>query len=277
MNTQTLIQLLQHSESRIRLNAARILGMLDEVEAFQPLVKAFKRETDAQTINVMAWAGKRLKAAQANHYNTFEELWRHYGLQREVESAHQPDEDRYLGLDTHEMNMLHEQAKSDARKDRIQRRLYGSSLPGGTSPDEGLNATLLPRDTGGRRRVMPIQPTTTDIHVHVGRLLHDPRPDMRRKAAITLGDINNPAALSALAQSFLEDKAAEVRATAQHVGKRLYWNLLYWEMERDGLIQREIERRRAARGERPKTETALTQKKAIEDVLKRGLEKRKKK
>jgi HEAT repeat protein len=276
MNTLTLIQTLQHSQWQERLNAARILGMLDEVDALPPLTRAFKRETDSQVILVMVWAGKRLQAAKANGYNTFEQLWKHYHMEREVSA--EKDETPYFGLDPHEMEMLYEQSKSQRRANQIQRRLYGISFS--ASKDSSLNAgglepTLTHREGDTKRRAMPVEPTSTEIRPHVQRLLHHQDPQVRRKAAITLGDINNPSALSALAHTFMNDAVEEVRAASQHFGKRIYWNLLYWEMEHDGTIKQEIERRRS-KSEKPITDPDAAQKKAIEDVLRRGMEKRRK-
>lgn len=277
MNTLTLTQTLQHPQWQERLNAARILGMLDEVDALPALTRAFKHETDSQVVLVMGWAGKRLQSAKANRYNTFEELWRHFHLQREI-----PDKEAetpYLGLDPHEMEMLHEHMKANARIDKINRRFYGKTLSISQNPRKsGLEPTLTHRERDSKRRVMPTEPTTLDIRPHVQRLLHHSDPLARRKAAITLGDINNPAAFSALAQAFVNDPVEEVRAATQHFGKRIYWNLIYWEMEQDGTIKREIERRRSLYDNQKSTgDTEAAQKQAIEDVLRRGMEKRRKK
>jgi hypothetical protein len=286
MNTATLIQLLQHPEAHLRLNAARILGMVDEVEALPALAKAFQCETDPAARKVMAWAGKRLKEAHAGNYNTFAQLWKHYQIEREVQGGKSPDADVYLGLDAHQLEMIRQQIEAESRSRKIQQRTMGttlSPLSGGKAGGTGELRSTHTHDIGdSRRRAMPTQPTQTDTRVHVQRLLRDPQPEMRRKAAMTLGDINNPAALPALAQAFMEDASPDVQAAAQQVGKLLYWNLLYWEMERDGIIQYEIERRKAqnaasnapSAGETPSAKS--TQERAIEDLLRRGREKRRK-
>lgn len=297
MNTLTLIQLLQHTEPRLRLNAARILGMLDEVHALAALGHAFKRETDTTARVVMGWTGKRLQAAKASHYNTFEEIWRHYHIGREIEQK--ADEDKhYVGMSQHEMEMLHEQLQAEGRLKSIHSRnafmlglanrlnplsgLAANTMMGGKPRTEGsLISTDSTADAPTNRRAMPSQPVTIDIRAHVQRLLSDSDAAMRRKAAITLGDLNNPSALSPMAQAFMDDPVDEVRTAAQHFGKRLYWNLIYWEMEQDGSLKQEIERRRAMLAEqtgRAPSNIASdpAQKKAIEDVLRRGLDKRRK-
>ena len=78
------------------------------------------------------------------------------------------------------------------------------------------------------------------------RLRESLAPAAREQAALELSHLNNPAALPYLAAAFALDPADKVRDAAQRAGKLLYWNALYWQMEQDGTLQAEIERRAAA-------------------------------
>ncbi|MBC8099975.1 MAG: hypothetical protein H7Y11_11080 [Armatimonadetes bacterium] len=235
MNTQQLIRELESTDPRLRFNAARILGMLDETAALTALKKAYKTEEDVVVRSAMAVTGKRLQAAYDENYNSFEALWRHFEVEREVRFV--PDtHERHTGL---------------------------------------LGADTTSADQRSTRRVPSTEPTKTDIRVHVQRLLRGTEADTRRKAAITLGDLHNPVALAGLAQAFAEDKAPLVREAAQFYGKRIYWGVLYWEMERDGSLLAEIARRRERAGVKLQTgELRLSDAKRVDDLLRRGQQKR---
>jgi hypothetical protein len=130
------------------------------------------------------------------------------------------------------------------------------------------------------RRVMPTTPTQIDVRPHVRRLLRDPDASTRRKAAITLVDVNNPAAMAGLAQAFMIDPSPEVCEIAEQSAKLLYWNLLYYEMEQNGTIAREIQRRKAlltpdaSEADTKAAPPRTSEQQKIEDLLRRGREKR---
>jgi hypothetical protein len=67
-----LLSGVQHVDALQRLNAAIVLGTVDEVDAIPMLVEAFKNEREADVKQALAWAGKRLQAARQSGYSTLE-------------------------------------------------------------------------------------------------------------------------------------------------------------------------------------------------------------
>jgi len=91
---------------------------------------------------------------------------------------------------------------------------------------------------------MPTHPTDGDIKIYVRRLHEEKDPAKRATAAQNIARlVNNPAALPDLAAAFIDDPAQAVKEAAQQAAKEIYWNAMYWEMEQDGRMKAEIERR----------------------------------
>lgn len=279
MNTQQLIRNLFNPEAAQRVEAARILGMVDEVEALPAMQKAFKSETDAHVKSTLQWAGKRLQAAHAIGYSTFDAIWHHFSIERELDALRHgktPDEKYYSGLSGHELDMLYNQGRLENKLNNLTGGI-NRLIPGGKKTSGYLEPHLADGFKAGKR-IMPPEPTQQDVRPHVQRLLRDADANVRRKAAITLADINNPAALPALARAFVADPAPGVGEAAQQSGKRLYWNLLYYEMDHDGTITHELQRRKALlEPAKPVVDTdpapKINEQQKIEDMLRKGQQK----
>src|SRR5688572_25573878 len=84
MQLRTLIDQLNNNDVEKRIDAARIIGMLDEVKLIDPLAQSYKREPDGSVKVVIYWAGKRLQQAQAAGYDTFAELWKYFQIDRDM-------------------------------------------------------------------------------------------------------------------------------------------------------------------------------------------------
>lgn len=261
MDAQLLIQQLEYPEPEQRIAAARIIGLVDEVDAYPALYRAVKTEADPAVKKAMAWAGKRLQAAQTAEYTTVDALWYHFNIDRDVFPPEDDRDEPFLGLSSHQVEMVMAQVAYETafQKARRRNKLVAGYLIGGvggsivaaigSSGDASpgltsiMDSAVSSPNSERRRRAMPTEPTTTDIRPYIKRLLSEPDPEKRRKAALSLRDLNNPAALSALALAFIRDPDPHVSQTAHLVGKLIYWNAVYWKLEKDGWIAEEIEHR----------------------------------
>ncbi len=262
MRLEVLLSGLESPQPAVRLDVVRVLGMLDETHALDALRARYKVEPDAAVRNAISWAGKHLFQAQQAGYSTIDELCRHFGIDREID--HMPDaaeqelmEKMQRGLDR---DLLDMQGRAGRR--RIGMAVVaglGGSLVGGTGVGmSAMAGALMPgadsaSGAGGRpqigtKRTPATAPTNTDIDVWVRRLRDGSSPEMREQAAIQLAEFNNPKALPHLAAAFLADTSPKVRQAAQRFGKILYWSTVYWEMEQDGSMAEEMQRRAAAVG-----------------------------
>lgn len=259
MNLEDLLNGLKADDATTRLQAARIIGLLDETLALDALAARYRVENVGEVKAAIAWAGKRVQAARQAGYTTLDAIFKHFHIEYEIENQEDEREAellRKIQLDM-DMQLLRERsgkAGNAALGAAIGGVLMGAqgmmigAMAGLTPGADALSSGLEERPQIGKRRVLPTRPGDSDIRLIVRRLLDDPNPDKRRRAAIDLGSIsNNPAALPYLAQAFVEDAVQAVREAAGRAGKLIYWNVIYWEMEQSGEMMREIERRAAAR------------------------------
>ena len=61
---EVLLNGLQHHQATVRLDITRVLGMLDETRALDPLRDRFQVEPDESVRAAIAWAGRRVHDAQ---------------------------------------------------------------------------------------------------------------------------------------------------------------------------------------------------------------------
>jgi hypothetical protein len=246
MNLETLLAGLRAGDAQTRLQAARIIGTLDEVDALKALATQYKAETDPQAKEAIQWAGKRLKTAQDAGYSTLEAIIAFFHIDVEFGPVSASDDEQALLREvqyTMEMNEIRAQeakAKNEAMKRIARGGILGlpgmmmAALPPTMSTLAGNNA-LSGRIELPPRRAMPTRPTDTNISILVRRLAEEAAEDKRARAATDLAQmINNPQALPHLADAFIFDNAPKVREAAQGAAKLIYWNAVYWEMEQDG-------------------------------------------
>jgi len=268
---ETLLGGLSHAQPAVRLDVARVLGMLDETQALDALRQRYHAEPDPAVRAVIAWAGKRVHDAQQAGYDTLNALYRCFNVDRELARMVDVAEAEVLrqmeqGLDTDLRTQL-EQANKRRMGITLAAGIGGTMLAG---PLGGLAAARMamgpgpdlassgfdPRPQLGSQRTPATRPTSDEIGVWVKRLRESLAPAAREQAALELSQINNPAALPHLAAAFALDPADKVRDAAQRAGKLLYWSALYWAMEQDGSLAAELERRAAALGKPPSATSA---------------------
>jgi hypothetical protein len=273
MKLEVLVGGLDNPQPAVRLDVARVLGMLDETRALEAVRERYKVETDPTVHNMLAWAGKRLYEARQAGYLTLEELLQYFGVNREIENMPDPDEAEMMQQlkDNFDMEMV--QMKNRANKRQmgmavaagIGGAMLGGAATGAVAFSGALSAgagvassNMGPRPQIGTSRAPATAPSNVDISIWVRRLRESSEASKREQAAIELGQLNNPAALPHLAAVFVSDPSPQVREAVQRFGKVLYWGAIYWEMEQDGSLAKEIEQRARAIGKiKQKPDTAV--------------------
>jgi hypothetical protein len=267
MRLEVLLNGLKNPDAAVRLDVVRVLGMLDEVRALPVVRELYQAESDPTVRSAAAWAGKRLYQAQQANYSTVEEIFRHFGVDREIENT--PDAAEAALVQKMKDDLDAALLDSRARAARRQAGLAAaagigvgmlaggsmglSAMAGGLSAGAGVASSNLgesDRPRLGTSRAPATVPSTADISVWVRRLCEGKNVSQREQAAIELAQLNNPMALPHLAAAFTNDPSAQVRQAAQRFGKVLYWSTVYWEMEQDGSLQCEIDRRLEEMGKR---------------------------
>lgn len=257
MKLNTFLQDLRAPEPVTRARAARILGMLDEVDALDALAAQFKTESHPAVKAAIAWAGKRLQAAKHSGHTTLEAIIRHFHIDYEIEArrAENPDEAHILRqmqtrMDSDLIRQQGERLGSFAKGVAVNVALFGmqgavTSAMTVSPMADVLSSTLGEERPGiGKTRIPAARPSSTDIKMLVRRMQSDPDAERRAKAALDLAVLaNNPEALPYLAQAHFEDPAPQVQEAAARAAKWIYWNSVYWEMEQDGRMAAEIQRR----------------------------------
>ncbi len=295
MIIDNLIANLRNPQPAIRLDIVRVLGMVEETQALDALRERYREETDPTLKEALLWAGRRIYAAHRNGFSTLEAIFQRFGIDHELEHLEQEGEAELLQRldDNLHMEMIRRQRDASQKKTTmaVAAGLAGAVVGGmGTTlmtsmlqaGAEVASSNLEARPTIGASRAPAIKPTATDISRWVRRLREGNDAIMRRTAAQELFTLNNPAALPHLACAFLTDPAPDVREAAERSGKFLYWNTVYWEMEQDGSLAREIDRRRAALKDAkpapllpmPPAQTAPPSQEDVAEILRRAEEAR---
>jgi hypothetical protein len=268
MKLEVLLSGLNNPQPAVRLDVVRVLGMLDETRALEPLRERYKMETDPQVREAIAWAGKRLYQALQAGYSTVDELFQYFRIDREIETMPDVNEQEML-------RRMEQQFDSDMRdmQKKAGRRKAGMAIAAGLAGGmvgagagmrmmmdtlkPGADAASSALGQGERvvQRTPATLPTNANIDIWVKRLKTSPRAEDRENAVIELQQLNNPRALPPLALVFVTDDSPKVRQAAQRYGKILYWSAVYWDMEQSGALAEEMRRRAEALGKAIKVDT----------------------
>lgn len=256
MILDNLLSGVQHVDALQRLNAVIVLGTVDEVDAIPVLVNAFKSEQEPDVKQALAWAGKRLQAVRQSGYTTLEAIFKQFRIDRALAAEEDERERRLLDQMKFKAEMEHVERQGDNLKQHLANTAVSTALFGLTGMMSGVagagpsGADFISSNLGndrpqhGAQRIMPTRPTDADITIYVRRLREEKDPTKRVSAAQNLARlVNNPVALPDLAAAFIDDASQQVKEAAQQAAKEIYWNAVYWEMEQDGRMKAEIERR----------------------------------
>lgn len=246
---------LTDADASIRKRSAHILGTVDEVIALDRLYQQYAAESDADAKQAIQWAGRRLRAIRETGYSTLDALFAHYRLNapavHDADRAEQQVIDDYK-LHTH-MNVLDSEKRGAASKTALSVLL----LPPIFSAGRFLSGSFSGTDVGAMLDTMdyessephfrlnkPPRPGHENIAPVLRRLRAATEPQHRIDIILDLVQIyNHPDTLPHLAALFVHERDDRVKETAQRAAKLIYWNALYWDMDADGSLARELAQR----------------------------------
>ncbi len=264
MNLQLLAQGLNDPQPAVRLNVVRVIGMVEEIQLLSAIRDRFAQETDSAVKSSLEWAGKRLYQAHQRNFNTIDAIFQHFGIDREIATMQSEEEAELLKkmqdqLDNELIKMRSKAVNKQAGLNAaaaiggmalggalggamMAGSMMGGAMVGGGADVASSNIGPVRQNMSSKRTPAP-RPANTNINIWVKRLREDTNPEIRKKAAIELGNLNNPAALPHLGVAFTSDSVPDVRNTAEQFGKILYWSLTYWQLSESGFIDEEVKRR----------------------------------
>ncbi|GAB4320014.1 MAG: hypothetical protein Kow00117_09640 [Phototrophicales bacterium] len=255
MRPDDLLNGLRTNNPETRLRAAWTIGMLEETLLLDQLALFYVDETDRQVKRAISEAEQRLRLAISRHYTTLDGLCQHFKIDREIEAmmtAKEADIIRMMEVNLNKGNKPNNGLGSVAAAAAIGGMMMGTSgvLAGASTAMSARNIHVNDRPLYNAlaNRDMPVPPTNRDISLQLKILKISPDPKARQQAIFDIIGSQNPAALPYLAEAFYNDTDMQVRETAEKVGKRIYWNALYYTMEQDGSIIEVMRQRALAAG-----------------------------
>lgn len=292
MNLQELNGLLRHPKPNIRFLAIHIVNMVDEVRALPAIATQLKQEKAPKIATEFKTIGDRLFKMKKEGYDTVEAICEHFNVYSEVLTY--ADEEEFKEI--HRMAyQVTDKRKDDDTGDRIvkaastiivSRVLGASAAIGMMTPSVDLSSNMgsvTESMQKQKKRVRPTIPSKQDITRWIKMLKSDNAED-RQQALVQLNSAKNPEGLQYMAHTFATDSEKMVRDTAKRLGKMLYWNNLYYEMEQDGTIEKVMNDFAATLGITLSKDVTSTQEmpmpqvaeQSIDDILKAAEKSRKK-
>lgn len=255
---QKLRNQLQSERGIERVDAAIVIGLVQETQLYDDLAKAFSTEKNAKIKKHLKWAGQRLDRARKANHTTIESIWKVFRLQREVDNHFKTKEDKLLKsiLDSPAVRGDDTPGAGSAAKAAgtlLGGMAFGPSavvggMMGGSGDvmSSGLGKGI--HESMEKRRTPPTRPSDMNISIQLKRLQNATEAEKQRRLMIDLCSFNNPEALPVIAKVYLISQDETVRQTAEESGKNLYWMVRYWELDQAGEIQKLIDQRIEASG-----------------------------
>lgn len=249
MKLEELARGLASENTQTRMKLARVIGTLEEVALLPQMTEAYHKEANAEAKAIIVWAGKRLRQASNDGFNTLDALMEHFGINRAIRNITTEDENFILRAMQDRIEREEHQKRATGA---IATNLSNAAL--GTTPLEGnvfdwrdmdgwdtlpdrLKSLLLSMEYQ-----KPIAPSQAEIAASV-KALRAPDRLTREDAITELFRLKNLKAIPHLAALVYTEKDEVLREHAQNTAKMLYWNSVSWEMYADGRMAQEIERR----------------------------------
>lgn len=230
MNTQDLVNQLNHPDDSKRLEALRIIYMVEEVTAIARLEYMQQHEASPAVLDLLPIVIGRLKKLQRDRYDTILQIYEQFGVYKEIKLLSDPQVYQ---------RWLREARQSQTSEDVIQAH--------------EIRTGQLKRATGhlssgtGRLRVesnmrLPArQPATSNILPYLQRIAATESPQNRVKLIQETGRLLHPGALPLFAELYVRDPISEVKRAAREEGKRIYWNGIYYDLVESGKLDMFIE------------------------------------
>lgn len=290
MDFETLLKQLEHPKPSVRIAALHILNMVDEVRALDAISARVPMEMDAKVDVILKQVGRTLNKLKREGYDTIVALCQHFNVYSDVLSH----------ADAAEITKIQRmtQISSDNRKEGnlddavmnaaavlITARLLGpTAAMSAMTPKVDISSNMgSVTETMQKlsKRVRPTRPTEEDFSRWLPRLKAED-PQERRQMLIQISNCHNPMALQYFAQVWVMDTDVTVRETAKRLGKMLYWNVVYSQMEDDGSLAQLMQDYADSLGIKLTTklstqEINIAHQQSIDDILKAAEERRSKK
>jgi len=213
----------------LRLMSAHILRMVDEVQALDAMQLALQREQVEKVARELQAVAKYLAQLKKHNYNTIAAICQQYNVYSDVLQIATPEEFETI----YEMTKEYRSNPLFAEKDKYLRTSLGYvSQALGDLRGKKLSEVRAKL----QKRLPPIVPTEKDIKQWLP-LLKSPKVADRIHALLQLNLSNNPASLQYIAYVYVNDPEHKVREKAKQLGRKLYWNYIYYEMSVNGTLE----------------------------------------
>lgn len=245
MNLQEIKQLLKHPEPHVRLVAIHICGLVDEVRALQAIAQQVKVEEIPKVAQEFRAVGRHLQQLLREGYDTVEAICEHYNVYSDVLRHAGKNEFKTIqNMATDFANDKDKPLTNVAMKQAtmvVLTRLVGvdnalSLSTPGVDMTSNLSSTADIMEKQ-QRRIRPTIPTENDFSRWT-KMLKSPSADEREQALVQMNVSKNPKSLQYMAHSHYNDPEERVRFRAKQLGRSLYWNTTYYEMEQNGTIEK---------------------------------------
>lgn len=249
MNLEQLVALLNYPKPRARLVAIYTIDMVDEVRALDAISARVPMEMESTIEDALKKVGRRLITLKKDGYDTITALCEHFDVYSEILSY--ADDEEYSRLQKM-VQRTSDNSNGEDINDRmvnmasmaIASRVMGvGGVMGVSSSSTGILSDVTQSKDAVRRqkkRARPTIPTDTDITRWV-KLLKSSDEEERQQALIEMNSSQNPNSLQYMAYAHYQDESPRVRETAKRLGRTLYWNQIYYELEQSGEMKTIIE------------------------------------
>ncbi|MGB7339841.1 MAG: hypothetical protein WBC91_13180 [Phototrophicaceae bacterium] len=249
MNFEQLITLLNHPKPRARLVAIHTIDLVDEVRALDAISARVPIETERILDDTLKTVGRRLMSLKKEGYDTITALCEHFDVYNEILSY--ADDTEFSRI-----QKMVQQTADKRKNDDFNNRMVNMASMAIASRAMGVGGVMgVSTNTSGilsdvtqskdsirrqKKRARPMIPTETDISRWI-HLLKSDDAEQRQQALIQLHSAHNPNGLQYMAYTYYQDDNPKVRETAKRLGRSLYWNQLYYDLEKSGEIKTIIE------------------------------------
>jgi hypothetical protein len=293
MDFASLTKSLENEKPSIRIAALHMLNMVDETRALDAISNRLPMEMDAKVEELLKHVGRNLNKLKREGYDTTTAICQYFNVYSDVLSH--ADANEFAKIQRITLQSQDNRKNLDVKDTivttaaiAITARFMGPSAALGAIGQMATQASLSSNmgsvaETMEKlaRRTVAIRPTQEDFSRWLPRL-KDPNPEERRQALIQISNRNNPLSLQYFTQVWLMDEDETVRDRAKRLGKMLYWNTVYSQMELDGTLDTIMQEYAAGLGltlnkKTSTQEIGIAHTQSIDEILKAAEERRKKK